>query len=941
VILHRKRHVKPTQEILYTGLMKAKILQRLLLLLTLLVTGCTTSRASTQEQPWLIPEGIDPAAPEAVRGAGGCPVDIDAFLDQRAALPRTSYEELALMADAARLAAGSSPFPTQNIALQQTSPPGFDITDGSFVWGPDIQDFNILAALEQIDSPLAAYAEHLDLWASYTTVNPTILLAFLEMQHGYVSSLPQDIHPEEVINTIGITAMDLAEAFYEHLYIWGSRKSQSPPVPPAVQTTDGVGVQLGRDLSSGTFAVIAAAARQNGYNEWTSRVEFPETEPETDTASFTDIYGSLFPQGGLEDGTTDINPPAAPPADMFQLAYPLGATWYVSGAHSWAGGSTPPPLSSLDFYLRPGIPCADPPDHYTVAAAYGQAIHPSDYSCWIQMDHGGGWVTSYYHLLQPYSGGAMGQNGSLGSISCEICAGGFSTGPHVHFSLKYNGAYISLEGVSLSGWIVHPDSGYFSGTLERDGVILEAYSRVFNDYDLYFPREELSLRFYGNGTGNIDRVKVRLNNPPRPADIGSQDFTIEWWMKALPEENSSPACTTGADAWAAGSVLFDRRMQGAIANGTYGISIMNGAIAFGARNSSSGSTLCGAAPVLDGEWHHIAVTRTTAGAMRIFVDGVLDASGTGPSGDISYADGRTAVHFDDPFLVIGAERFDTGLSYSGWLDEIRLSNTIRYTGTFTVPDGPFATDSSTVGLYHFNEGERNTNWDTSGYESGPSNASRRYGGDPAGPAWSTSNPFESVFGDVPDDHWAVDYIEALYDAGYIAGCSAQPRLYCPGNTMIRGESAVFVLRGVEGGEYNPAEIPSQDQVSFADVDYQFWYAPWAQALYEGRYTAGCGEDPLIFCPENGHIRAEAAVFFLRMMHGPDYQPPVLDETDELAFSDLAHDAWYTDWIEAAYTAGIYLPCQPEPTLMACPEDPLMRDMAAFMMVQARGGLPLE
>ncbi len=88
------------------------------------------------------------------------------------------------------------------------------------------------------------------------------------MQHGYVSSLPQDIPPEEVINTIGTTAMDLAEAFYEHLYIWGSRKSQAPPVPPAVQTTDGVSVQLGRELSSGTFAVIAAAARQNEYDLW-------------------------------------------------------------------------------------------------------------------------------------------------------------------------------------------------------------------------------------------------------------------------------------------------------------------------------------------------------------------------------------------------------------------------------------------------------------------------------------------------------------------------------------------------------------------------------------------------------------------------------------------------------------------------------------------------
>ncbi|MBN1266775.1 MAG: hypothetical protein JXA25_14860, partial [Anaerolineales bacterium] len=59
------------------------------------------------------------------------------------------------------------------------------------------------------------------------------------------------------------------------------------------------------------------------------------------------------------------------------------------------------------------------------------------------------------------------------------------------------------------------------------------------------------------------------------------------------------------------------------------------------------------------------------------------------------------------------------------------------------------------------------------------------------------------------------------------------------------------------------------------------------------------------------------------------------------FADLSHGVWYTAWIEEAYAAGIYLPCQTEPDLLACPEDPLLRDVAAYMMVQAKGGLPLS
>ncbi|MGD8732724.1 MAG: metallophosphoesterase, partial [Anaerolineales bacterium] len=48
-----------------------------------------------------------------------------------------------------------------------------------------------------------------------------------------------------------------------------------------------------------------------------------------------------------------------------------------------------------------------------------------------------------------------------------------------------------------------------------------------------------------------------------------------------------------------------------------------------------------------------------------------------------------------------------------------------------------------------------------------------------------------VFDDVSSDHWAFEYINALYNAGYVAGCSSEPRLYCPDNILSRAESSVF------------------------------------------------------------------------------------------------------------------------------------------------------
>jgi hypothetical protein len=888
------------------------------------------------------------------------------------------------------------------------------LSDGQFVWGTNVGPFDIRTYLEEHNSELAAYADDIELWASYTSVNPKVLLATLETDQHFVSALPSDYTPAEVRNTIADTSTSLALAFYEYLYTWGTRKSPAyqagPFVEPAVTFADGTAAQLSPDLSSGTFAIAAVLADSTELDAWLQATSTQNPD------GFSQVFGAMFPETDPLNTSNDIDPPASPPDDLLQFPFPLGDIWYFNGPHSWNGGSSPPPYSSMDFYSGGGT-CDNPPDLYSVAAAYGDVYRPGGYTCWLEIAHGDGWTTSYYHLRDTYSGGLMGQNGSLGKIGCEVCAGGFATGPHLHFSLKYNGAYISLEGIKLSGWTVHVGpTPYDSGYIERDGETLEPYDLVMNDYHIYFEREEQSLRFYGNGSDDIDRVKIRLDNPPRPADIGANDFTVEWWMKANPDENVSESCTPGDDNWVYGNSIFDRRLYEQADEGEFGISLADGRIAFGVSRGVESQTICGSASVADGDWHHISITRNLEGTMRIFIDGQIDAEGIGPGGDISYTDGRPASHYNDIFLVIGAEKFDTDNpiypSFSGWIDEVRLSKTIRYESNFTPPDAQFITDDDTVGLYSFNEGVHNTLWDTSGAYSGPSNGSRRYGGSPAGPERSNDTPWEiqptatptltstatetatttatatstststptatatatatatstptatatatatatstptatatatatatstptatatTIFGDVPYDHWAYDYIVALFNAGYISGCSEEPHLYCPADSMTRGEGAVFVERGIHYAGYMPADPTEQ---IFADVPLYMWYAKWASALWDDGYTAGCGTDPLIYCPELYHTRAEGCVFYLRMLHGYDYLPP--DPTEQI-FADVALDSWYAKWVYDAYDAELILPCQTEPELLFCPDDDLIRDMAAYMMVQAKGGLPL-
>jgi hypothetical protein len=124
--------------------------------------------------------------------------------------------------------------------------------------------------------------------------------------------------------------------------------------------------------------------------------------------------------------------------------------------------------------------------------------------------------------------------------------------------------------------------------------------------------------------------------------------------------------------------------------------------------------------------------------------------------------------------------------------------------------------------------------------------------------------------------------------------------------MSRAESAVFVERGIWGGGYTPPD--PQEQV-FSDVPLLEWYAKWAGALLNDGYTAGCGTDSLIFCPLEIHTRAEATVFFERMLHGMDFVP---EEPETQIYDDVPvgpEALWYSKWIMAAYTDGILEGCE--------------------------------
>ena len=192
---------------------------------------------------------------------------------------------------------------------------------------------------------------------------------------------------------------------------------------------------------------------------------------------------------------------------------------------------------------------------------------------------------------------------------------------------------------------------------------------------------------------------------------------------------------------------------------------------------------------------------------------------------------------------------------------------------------------------------------------------------------------EGTFSDVPASHWAFSYIEALYQGSFLAGCQETPdRSYCPQDGLTRAEAAVFVERGLHGGGFLP-EPPAAPV--FADVALVDWYAKWADALWQEGYTAGCGTAPLLYCPLQIHSRAEAAVFFVRLLRGAEYQP---QEPITLYYEDVGLGTWYAKWVAAADQDGLTRECE-DPANRADrrfrPEEPISRAEAACMLARAK------
>src|SRR5690606_20088695 len=129
------------------------------------------------------------------------------------------------------------------------------------------------------------------------------------------------------------------------------------------------------------------------------------------------------------------------------------------------------PHNGTDFGAPTGTPIH--------AASFGKIAKLGQYGPngnYVAIEHDNGYETGYSHLSRFEPGLKLGDNVKRGQVIGYVGTTGRSTGPHLHFSARKNGAYIDPESLRLDALTVLPaaERAVFQGVKEKYDALLEA-----------------------------------------------------------------------------------------------------------------------------------------------------------------------------------------------------------------------------------------------------------------------------------------------------------------------------------------------------------------------------------------------------------------------------------------------------------------------------------
>jgi len=361
------------------------------------------------------------------------------------------------------------------------------LPDSAIIYSPLSASFDIDSYITQAGGYLSTYQEKLSdgEWLSgaeivqrvavESSVNPQLLLAFLEFRSGWVHGQPAD--PTHVDYPIGFYVPNYHGLFMElslvatqlNIGYYGWRQGILTEL--TFPSSTHLRVYPGSNVGSVALQTLTSKFYLK-QQDWLNSLYGPH--------GFLAVYSQMFGDPWSAEASVEPLFPSGLVQPALELPFAPGENWALtSGPHiSWRAGT---PRGALDFAPISGEPACAVSRVWVTASAPGLVVRSERGVVTIDLDGDGleqtGWVLLYMHIADENrvaAGTWVETNSPLGHPSCE---GGTATGTHVHLARKYNGEWLAADNplpMVLGDWIAHAGELSYAGTLEKDGQVVSA-----------------------------------------------------------------------------------------------------------------------------------------------------------------------------------------------------------------------------------------------------------------------------------------------------------------------------------------------------------------------------------------------------------------------------------------------------------------------------------
>jgi hypothetical protein len=182
-----------------------------------------------------------------------------------------------------------------------------------------------------------------------------------------------------------------------------------------------------------------------------------------------------------------------------------------------------------------------------------------------------------------------------------------------------------------------------------------------------------------DGTGDYLQISSTADALTWNASTG---YTVECWFRA----NSF---TIGGSPSNYPLIIGNMNQGGDTNYWSFGPASSTTIVFYYYNGSSQNRVTATVATMSTGTWYHIAFTYSTSGTMTIWFNGTSSATGS--------VSGTPQFSTTEGLFVVGQVN---NVGYNGYLDELRISNTARYSAGFSVETAPFVNDANTLLLIH-------------------------------------------------------------------------------------------------------------------------------------------------------------------------------------------------------------------------------------------------